>query len=245
VASQIVTPQQVARLGTILAVWAHPDDETFVAGGLLASAIKNGQRVVCITATRGEQGKTSDESRWPHAQMGAIRAKELQAALQELGVAEHHWLPYHDGHCADVDQAEATATISEFIKTYRPDSIITFGPEGLTGHPDHRAVCRWASQGVKAAKSKATIYHVVCEPRQYKEFLMPLNKQVNIFFNIDKPPLVRAANCAIALQLPPEIIEQKRRALAAMPSQMEPVLVAVPPAKFAGTFGQEYFTLVQ
>lgn len=241
---QVTIPEDVRQLGTILAVWAHPDDETFVAGGLLAAAAANGQRVICLTATRGEAGKSSDESRWPKVQMGEIRTKELEVALKELGLTEHGWLSYHDGQCAKEDQAEPTEIVAEYIRKYRPDSLITFGPEGLTGHPDHQAVSRWVADGAKAAHSKARVYHAVCDPWQYKQFLAPLGKRVDIFFAIDKPPLKPAADCAIALQLTPALLSQKLRALAAMPSQMEPVLKAVPAAMRAGTFGHEYFALV-
>ncbi len=241
---QIVTPHDVTKLGTILAIWAHPDDETFVAGGLLAAAAANGQQVFCVTATRGEEGKSPDEARWPRAQMGDIRIKELEAALQELGVTEHSWLSYRDGQCSAADQAEATEKIIVFIEKYHPDSIVTFGPEGLTGHPDHQAVSRWARDAVQSTQSKAKIYQAVYDPDQYEQFLVPLDKQVNAFFAIDKPPLRPAKECAIALQLTPELLAQKLRALAAMPSQMGPTLQAVPTDMRAGTFGREYFTLV-
>lgn len=239
---QITTPDDVRRLGTIVAIWAHPDDETFVAGGLLAAAAHNGQRVICVTATRGDKGDSPDQSRWPSSQMGAIRTKELAAAMRELGLTEHLWLTYGDGQCAAADQNKATATIAKLIKTYQPDSLVTFGPEGLTGHTDHQAVSRWTSEGAKLAQSKAKIYHPVYDPKQYQQFLVPLDKQVNAFFNIDKPPLARAKDCAIALRLSPKILDQKWRALMAMPSQMERTLAAIPPGAKAGTFGFEYFS---
>ena len=64
-----------SRLGTVLAVWAHPDDESFVAGGLLAAASDAGSRIVCLTATRGERG-TADPARWHSRQVGQTRTRE-------------------------------------------------------------------------------------------------------------------------------------------------------------------------
>ncbi|MDT4997130.1 MAG: mycothiol S-conjugate amidase, partial [Pseudonocardiales bacterium] len=112
-----------ADLGTILSVWAHPDDETYLCGGLMARAVRNGSRVVCVTATRGELG-SPDEARWPSGQpLAAVRTKEMDAALAVLGVTEHHWLDYPDGGCADVDQAEAVRRVTELMADVRPDTV--------------------------------------------------------------------------------------------------------------------------
>src|SRR5438093_2334158 len=72
-------------LGTILGVWAHPDDETYLSAGLMAQAVREGRRVVCVTATRGEEG-SFDEERWPTATMGKVRENELMRSLEILGV---------------------------------------------------------------------------------------------------------------------------------------------------------------
>ena len=90
------------ELGTILGVWAHPDDETYLSAGLMARAVRNGSRVVCVTATRGEGG-SMDEEKWPPESMGEVRTAELERSLQILGVDEHVWLdlPRHrHGHRA-------------------------------------------------------------------------------------------------------------------------------------------------
>ncbi|HYY07925.1 MAG TPA: PIG-L family deacetylase, partial [Actinomycetota bacterium] len=81
----------VSELGAILAVWAHPDDDIFQTAGLMAAAADNGQRVVDVTATRGEGG-SMDEERWPPEQMGEVRTGELLRSLEVLGVKEHHFL---------------------------------------------------------------------------------------------------------------------------------------------------------
>ncbi len=78
-------------LGTLLGIWAHPDDETYLTAGLMAQAVRDGRRVVCVTATRGEGG-SMDEERWPSATMGQVREAELMRCFEILGVTEHHWL---------------------------------------------------------------------------------------------------------------------------------------------------------
>ena len=149
----------MTRLGTMLVVGAHPDDETFTAGGLMAEGVLSGERVVCITATRGEEG-SQDEQRWPPADMGRIREAELKRCLAVLGVGEHHWLGYIDGRCDTVDPTEATEKIRVFIEEVRPDSVLTFGPDGMTGHSDHKCVSSWTTAAfAQAAKPGARLYY--------------------------------------------------------------------------------------
>lgn len=80
----------VAQLGTTVCVWAHPDDESYLSGGLMAALRDAGQRVVCVTATRGEVGDSSGAL--DREVLGKVRERELSAALVALGVVEHLWL---------------------------------------------------------------------------------------------------------------------------------------------------------
>ena len=81
----MITSDDVAELGTVLGVWAHPDDEAYLSAGLMALARDNGQRVVCVTATRGELG-TPDPAAWPPDRLAAERTRELACSLAILGV---------------------------------------------------------------------------------------------------------------------------------------------------------------
>jgi|SRR5688572_14346824 len=236
----ITSLEEIKNLGTILSVWAHPDDESFVAAGLLAAAVKNGQKVICITATKGEKG-VQDETRWPASQLADIRTRELEASLKELGITQHFWLDYKDGECNTVPDAEAVQQLNVFAEKYQPDSILTFGPDGLTGHPDHQTINHWVQLLVAGLAQKPNVYHPVYTPDQYEQFLKPLDEKLDMFFNIDKPPLATKSDCAIALTLPDELLTQKWRALAAQESQMERLLALIPTEAKAGVFGQEYF----
>jgi LmbE family N-acetylglucosaminyl deacetylase len=75
----------VRGLGTILGVWAHPDDEAYLSAGVMAMAMRAGSRVVCVTATRGELG-SPDVRRWPLATLADVRTVEMTASLGVLGV---------------------------------------------------------------------------------------------------------------------------------------------------------------
>lgn len=241
---QITKPADIKRLGTILSVWAHPDDESFLAAGIMAAAVRNGQTVVCITATKGERG-SQDETKWPRATLADVRAREMAAALKVLGIKHHHWLGCHDGDCANVAAAEAVAKIRQLIEQYRPNSILTFGPDGWTGHPDHATVSRWVSEAVKTSVKPSAVYHVVATPVQYERYLKFADEKINIFFNIDKPPLIEPEACAICFELPPDICQLKRQALTAMPSQTETLLKLFDQAFFNHAFATESFVLAK
>ena len=139
-----------AGLGTILSVWAHPDDETYLAGGVMAAAADRGQRVVCVSATAGEHG-TSDPQTWPPARLGQLRRWEAAAAMAVLGVSEHRFLGLPDGGLVD-HEAEGRAAIGRLLDEVEPDTILTFGPDGMTFHPDHIAVSRWTTAAWERAR---------------------------------------------------------------------------------------------
>ena len=152
---------QVRSLGTIVGLWAHPDDETYLAGGLYALAAHAGQRVVSVSATAGEQGAPPG---CDTQALGIRRRRELRAALRELGVREHAVLGYPDGGCPDIDPRVGVASFTSVLEKVRPDTIVTFGPDGLTGHPDHRAVSGWATRAWQLVCPEARLLYVTTAP---------------------------------------------------------------------------------
>lgn len=229
----------VAELGTILSVWAHPDDEGYCCGALMAEAAAAGQRVVCVTATRGELGST-DPNRWPPgAALAEVRTKELAAALGVLGVTEHRWLDYPDGGCADVDPAEPVARLREIVERVQPDTVLTFGPDGGTFHPDHMAVSRWVSAACRGTDVR--ILHQVHSPAW----------QARVFEYID-PSLVLMADgepvtcppddCAFYVEYAGDLLEQKFRAMLCQESQIGPLLAIGGPELFKEILAEEAFT---
>jgi LmbE family N-acetylglucosaminyl deacetylase len=228
----------ISQLGSIMGIWAHPDDETFMVGGLLAMAAANGQQVVCVTATKGEAG-VQDEQRWPADTLGETRANELAAALNILGITEHHWLDYQDGACSQVDEQEAVAKLVEHIDHYKPDSIITFAPDGLTGHDDHVTVARWVSLAAAQSSTKPTIWCAVHTQEIYDAAFKGIHDKFNVYFNIDVPKLVPMQACDIVLELPDEVLDKKLAALQAMPSQYETFLQGISPQEAELAFDTE------
>lgn len=212
------TYSAISSLGTILGVWAHPDDETFMVGGMLAMAVANGNKVTCLTATKGEAG-VQDETRWPSAELGNIRDGELQQALKILGITSHEWLGCEDGKCSTADEEEVVKQIVSLIEIHEIDTIITFPPDGLTGHPDHRCVSLWAKRAAKESQRKVNVYFAVNTQEDYDDHLQELDSRINIYFATDKPVLVPATECDFYVQLPEEVRQKKLTALKAMPSQ--------------------------
>ncbi len=235
---QIKTTSDIKNLGTIMCVWAHPDDESFTCAGIMATAVQNGQSVVCITATKGEAG-VQDPGRWPPEKLGEIRAEELKHALDCVGIHDHYWLGYKDGHCHEVDHKEAIAQIKELIDKYKPNTILTFGPDGMTGHTDHQTVSDWANGAVEG--TNINVYHAVEEEQRYVDYMIEAHKKFNIYFNIDKPPIKKIEECDIAYKLPKDILAKKRDALKSMPSQTEAMFKNTPPDLMEAMLSLECF----
>lgn len=221
--NQIKTAQDIKQLGTILGIWAHPDDEVMSMCGIMCAAIQNGQTVVCVTATRGEAG-IQDESRWPGRRLGAIREAELKTAYKLVGLQHHYFLDYPDGHCAEVDDSQAVQRLVSLIETYQPDSIMTFGSDGMTGHPDHQAISRWAGLACEKTGNKAKLYHSILT-RDQLEAIRPIDERFNFFFNVDKPKTCDDQDCVVRFELDDDLFECKLSCLRAMPSQYEAVML--------------------
>src|SRR5437870_2544177 len=226
----------------MLGVWAHPDDETYLTAGLMAQGVRDGRPVVCVTATRGEEGSW-DEERWPAAEMGRVRDAELMESLRILGVTEHRWLDYPDGGCADVPEDEGVSRIRAIIEEVRPDSVFSFGPDGMTDHPDHKATCAWATAAFEqAAEPGARLYYATMTPEWAKEFVPRMNK-FNVFMSPDTPPVTPRGELAIDFPLSDELLALKLKAIEAHVSQVEGMLTAFGHDFFREAHKAEFFRL--
>lgn len=229
----------VDELGAILSVWAHPDDEGYCCAGLMTTAVRGGQRVACVTATRGELGST-DPSRWPNgAGLAAVRTGELAATLAVLGVTEHYWLDYPDGGCDAVDQDQAIARLRKIVDRVQPDTVLTFGPDGATYHPDHMAVSRWVSAAV--AGTNARVLHQAVTPEWQAEVdrVIP---PASVMMADREPVSIPASQCAVYLNLEGELLDLKFRAMLCQESQVGQLVSLAGPDLYRTMLAIEAFT---
>lgn len=209
------------ELGTVLGVWAHPDDESFLSAGVMAAAARDGNRVVCVTATRGEKG-ISDEKLTPE-EIGRIRESELIQALRQLGVMDHILLGYIDGECSDAPKEEAVGKIEGVMRQTQPDSVLTFGPDGMTGHADHMAVSAWVTEAFERAGSPGSkLYYATTTPEWVEKFIGRF-AGFNLF-EPGTPPMTPREELGIAFELPDDILEVKVAALESHQSQVQVML---------------------
>ena len=129
--------------GGVLAVFAHPDDESLLAGGVLAACAAAGRRVAVVSMTRGERGPTDLPELVGRSALGDVREAELLAAARTLGVSSAECLDYPDGELADVDEAQAAQALALLLEREQPEVVISFSDEGLYWHADHLAVSRF------------------------------------------------------------------------------------------------------
>jgi len=232
----------VAALGTILGVWAHPDDDIFQTAGLMAAATHAGQRVVDVTATRGEGG-SMDEERWPAGTMGKVRTEELLRSLDVLGVKEHHFLegPVDVDMQTALDPAGADQ-VRRIMEEVDPDTVLTFGPEGMTGHVAHQDVSRWTGEAFEAvAKPGARLFHTVFPESLAEEWLDEL-APFNIFLP-GTPRIVPDQDLDIGLVLSPDLLERKLASIKEHTSQIEGLLAVFGDEGFKRFLGKESFML--
>lgn len=148
------------RTPRMLAVLAHPDDESLGVGGTLAKYASEGVDVFVLTATRGDGGRfrgysPGDPQHPGPLELANIREAELRAAASALGIGEVSILNYRDQSLDRANPREAVANIVEHIRRVQPDVVLTFGPDGAYGHPDHIAVSQFTTAAIVAAADAA------------------------------------------------------------------------------------------
>jgi LmbE family N-acetylglucosaminyl deacetylase len=125
---------------TVLAVFAHPDDETFGPGATLARLAAEGHAVHLLSATRGEAGTIGDSAREGRRRLGDLREEELRGACRALGIREPEILGLPDSGLSRLEEVTLLRPLVRSLRTHRPEIMITFHADGLSGHPDHRTM---------------------------------------------------------------------------------------------------------
>jgi LmbE family N-acetylglucosaminyl deacetylase len=183
-----------------MCVLAHPDDESLGTGGALAKSAAEGVATYLVTATRGERGRFGDGKESPGPEIvGKAREAELLAAAKELGLREVRFLDYPDGALDTVDSAEAIGKIAGHLRRVKPQVVITFGPDGAYGHPDHIAISQLTTAAIVCAADPAfglqpagerqcqphrvsKLYFIAWSPKKWHAYQTALRKLV---FKVD------------------------------------------------------------
>jgi LmbE family N-acetylglucosaminyl deacetylase len=123
---------------SLLAVLAHPEDESFLMGGTLAKYAAEDKEIALIYATLGELGIPDVDP----SQAAIIREKELRMAAAVLGIHNIQFMRYRDGSLSDVDSGQVVSHLMNAMRRIHPLVVITFGPDGISGNSDHVAISR-------------------------------------------------------------------------------------------------------
>jgi LmbE family N-acetylglucosaminyl deacetylase len=139
----------------MLVILAHPDDESFAVGGTLAKYAHQGVQVILLCATRGEAGIPGVELE----KAGDIRELELRKAAEKLGI-EVYFMGYPDGGLSKTEPGMLLETITTWIGMVEPQLILTFGPEGVSGHPDHVIISKVVTQAYDQCCQKGLLLYI-------------------------------------------------------------------------------------
>lgn len=177
----------------LMAVLAHPDDESLGIGGTLAKYAAAGVETFLLTATRGERGRygnhrLGDAGHPGSPALATIRERELRAAAATLGIGHVALLDYPDGALDQADPREAIDAIAGHIRRVRPDIVITFGPDGAYGHPDHIAICQFTTAAVVAAADPAVakLYYIAWPESTWSAYQSVLKKLTSVVDGVER-----------------------------------------------------------
>ena len=219
---------------TLLGVWAHPDDEAYLSAVTMNRVVNAGGRVVLATATRGALGGDATDPRL----LAELRDRELHAAMSNLGVDDVRFLGYADGECADAEFGEAVRSIAELIEDVQPDVIVTFGPDGITHHPDHIAVSGWTTAAAAAVGHQGLLYATMTDEfaRQHDD----LHTTLGVWMGGEPCP-VPAEDLALHIVPTRRERELKGRVLRAHSSQISGLIEMIGAEAFDDWWVDEFF----
>jgi LmbE family N-acetylglucosaminyl deacetylase len=147
------------RAPRIIGLFSHPDDEVFCVGGTIARCAEAGAVTGIACLTQGEAGQIRDVATATRRTLGAVRVKELQDSASALGVDHVTCLDLGDGQLSARPLTELAAIVRTLIEGFAPDVVVTFGPDGGFGHPDHVASCRAAAAAVPTMDRPPRLLH--------------------------------------------------------------------------------------
>lgn len=149
----------------LLAIFAHPDDESFGPAGTIARHAYSGHQVGIVTLTRGEAGSLGISSQLSADELARRRIGELHCAARTLGVNYLKIFDLPDKKLSGVANQRGINLIQSQIDSFKPDVLLTFHEQGISGHPDHQTVSRWVVEAMKNSQEniKLLLYGILPE----------------------------------------------------------------------------------
>jgi LmbE family N-acetylglucosaminyl deacetylase len=234
-------PAQAPQPFRMLGVWAHPDDEAYLSAALMARVVDAGGSVTVVTATLGEQG-SADPALAGTAAFGSQREGELRRCLAELGVTDLRVLGVPDGGCPEADAEQQVAAIAAVIDEVDPEVVVTFGPDGMTWHPDHQAVSAWTTQAwARTGATADLLYASMTE--EFASTHQALHERIGLFadWGPGHAATIPLAEVALEAAMTPAELARKRRALGHHASQIDGVVAAFGEASYLQWLHQETY----
>lgn len=145
----------------ILAVTAHPDDDMGL-GAVLTHYAARGVTVHLICATPGQKGFRSHTGITDPSELAEVRKEELRRSCEILGIEPPLILDFVDQEILGPEQAELKVRLRDILLAHQPDVVLSFGPDGITGHPDHRGMCCLVTELLQEEEASNTLlYYLV------------------------------------------------------------------------------------
>jgi LmbE family N-acetylglucosaminyl deacetylase len=173
-----------------MCVLAHPDDESLGTGGTLAKYAAEGVETYVVCATRGQRGRFGESAEKPPPDVvGRVREQELRDAAKVLGIGEVTVLDYMDGDLDRADAADIVPQIADHLRRVKPQVVVTFGPEGAYGHPDHIAISQFAVAAVVHAADAhrvSKLYYIEWSARKWDAYQAALKRLVSKIDGVER-----------------------------------------------------------
>ncbi len=218
-------------IANVLGLFAHPDDETIMAGGALAMLHAQGVRTHVASATRGEGGEVGEPPVVAdRSQLGAAREAELRCAAQALGLTSLHFLGYVDPEVGPQEELAPFAAdfpalveqLARLIAALRADVVLTHGPDGEYGHPAHSLMHRAALQAVRQRAPQALLYSVSASVPGLEEDRI-WNASRTAHLALDITPWAGAKLAAMECHVSQHALFKRRRNLQTVPQALRRV----------------------
>lgn len=219
----------------LLAILAHPDDEAFGASGVFAFLRDRGAAVTLVCATRGEVGEISDPALATPENLGAVREQELRDAMSHVNVSDVRFLDYCDSGMEGTDDNNnprafantkpvvIAGQLRAIIDEIKPTAVLTFGPDGVYGHPDHLMVSRTTTAAVLTSDWETPALYYFAMPRELFEAMAA--RETGPFADMAAEVIARMGTPSDRIDVWVDVkpqLERKWAALMAHRTQMSP-----------------------